>query len=52
MTEEYTDRQELLDKIRRQIEDLLFSDEVTEEEKLARIWAAQAILDEFERSER
>jgi hypothetical protein len=51
MTQEDPDRQELLDEIRRQIEELLCSDEVTEEEKLARIRAAQAILDEFARNE-
>lgn len=38
---------DLLDIVRNQIEQLLLSDEISEEEKLARIQAAQEYLDKF-----
>jgi hypothetical protein len=38
---------DLLDMIRTEVEKLLISDEISEEEKLARIQAAQEFLDNF-----
>lgn len=45
MTDDNTIKQELLELLRNEIANLLCAEEITEEEKLARIKLAQAIIE-------
>ena len=45
MTDDNTIKQELLELLRNEIANLLCADEITEEEKLARIKLAQTIIE-------